>query len=39
MFAHALKALSYSGGMLGGGVIGVLNIVIITMMLYSVITG
>jgi hypothetical protein len=39
MFAYALKALSYSGGMLGGGVIGVLNLFIITMMLYSVVTG
>jgi hypothetical protein len=39
MFAYALKALSYSGGMLGGGVICVLNLFIITMMLYSVVTG
>jgi len=35
MFAKALKALSYSEGMLGGGVICILNIFIIALMFYS----
>jgi hypothetical protein len=39
MLAHALKALSYSEGMLGGGIICVLNLFIITMMFYSLVTG
>ena len=35
MFTKALRALSYSEGMLGGGIICVLNIVIMAVMFYS----
>ena len=37
MFTHALRALSYSKGMLGGGVICVLNIYIAILVLNSVV--
>jgi hypothetical protein len=35
MFAQALRALSYSGGLFGGGFIGLLNVIILVLFLYS----